>query len=178
MKLFTLADVFLGVFYFLFLIQEVIFEWAFFNINGPHYFLTAFYFMRCVYLPMGLIGFVGVYRQDILFCRAYYNMVLVQLMIFPVLGLLSTYDMCNSYVYYEPCKNIFMQNSVFSALRIGYLYYVAYIAKSLYRRLERGEIILVNHGRSIVELINKVTKSQSQGRDIELSSVQSSNAPP
>eukprot|EP00347_Sterkiella_histriomuscorum_P008188 403346044 len=178
MKLFTILDVFLGIFYFMFLVQEVIFEWTYFNVNGPHYFLTAFYFMRVAYLPMGLIGFVGAMKQNIVLSKAYFNLVLVQLLIFPALGLASTYDMCNSYVYYEPCKNIFLQNSMFSALRIGYLFYVAYIAKSFYRRLERGEIILVNHGRSIVELINQVQNNNqggtggSRGQDIELVAVQ------
>lgn len=108
MKLFTLVDIFMGVFYFMFLVQEVIFEWTYFNLNGPHYFLTAFYFMRVAYLPMGLIGFWGVMKQNIILSKAYFNLVLVQLMIFPALGLVSTYDMCNSYVYYEPCKNIFL----------------------------------------------------------------------
>ena len=52
---------------------------------------------------------------------------------------------------------------------------MAYLAKSYYRRLERGELILVNHGRSIVELINQVQNSSGagtgRGQDIELMAV-------
>ena len=47
-----------------------------------------------------------------------------------------------------------MTNGGFNALRFAYIFYVAYITKSYYRRLERGELILVSHGKSIVELIN------------------------
>ena len=52
---------------------------------------------------------------------------------------------------------------------MSYLFYVAYIAKSYQRRVERGEFILVQHGKAIVELINQVQKKQKN--DIELTSV-------
>lgn len=77
MKIFTILDVLLGILYLLFLIQEVIFEWRYFNLKGPHYFLTAFYFMRVASLPIGLIGFVAVQRQSIVLAKAYFNLVKV-----------------------------------------------------------------------------------------------------
>ena len=156
MKIFTIVDILLGLLYLMFLLQEVIFEWQYFNLKGPHYFLTAFYFIRVACLPIGLIGFVAIQRDNIVLTKSYFNLVKVQLFLFPALGLVSTHDMCNSYVYYQPCKDIFMQNLLFNILRFAYIFYVAYIAKSYYRRIERGELILVNHGRAIVELINSV----------------------
>jgi len=59
MKIFTFIDVLLGVLYFMFLVQEVILEWDYFNVGGPHYFLTMFYFMRVAHLPIGIIGVMG-----------------------------------------------------------------------------------------------------------------------
>ena len=47
---------------------------------------------------------------------------------------------------------------------------MAYIAKSYQRRVERGEFILVQHGKAIVELINQVQNKQKN--DIELTNVQ------
>ena len=63
-----------------------------------------------------------------------------------------------------------MQNLFFNILRLCYLLYVAYIAKSYQRRVERGEFILVQHGKAIVELINQVQNKQKN--DIELTNVQ------
>ena len=62
-----------------------------------------------------------------------------------------------------------MQNLFFNLFRLSYLLYVAYIAKSYQRRVERGEFILVQHGKAIVELINQVQNKQKN--DIELASV-------
>ncbi len=81
---------------------------------------------------------------------------MLALMIFPALGLGSTYDMCHSWVYRETCKQIFTQNLAFNLLRACYCAYVAYIAISYQKRVERGEFILVQHGKAIVELINAV----------------------
>ena len=105
--------------------------------------------------------------------RAYYHLNLIQLAIFPLLGLLSTYDMCKSYVYYQSCKDIFTTNAAITVLRLLYFFYVSYLAKSYYRRVERGELILVNHGRAIVELINTVQNNNNsqRSRDIELTAV-------
>ncbi len=50
----------MGVFSAVFLLQEVIWEWDYFNANGPHYFLTLFYFLRVVRLFIGIIGLVAV----------------------------------------------------------------------------------------------------------------------
>lgn len=60
LTLFAVVDIFLGAFCLLFLFQEVIWEWEYFNANGPHYFLTLFYYLRVVHLPLGVIGFIGV----------------------------------------------------------------------------------------------------------------------
>jgi hypothetical protein len=60
MTLFTFLDIVMGAFYFLFLLQEVIWEWEFFNANGPHYMLTLFYYIRVSTLPFGIIGFMAV----------------------------------------------------------------------------------------------------------------------
>jgi len=59
MKIFTFIDILLGVFYLMFLVQEVILEWTYFNVGGPHYFLTLHYFMRVAHLPIGIIGVMG-----------------------------------------------------------------------------------------------------------------------
>jgi hypothetical protein len=60
MTILSIIDILLGAFFFVFLIQEVILEWSYFNIHGPFYFLTAFYFMRVTALPIGIIGFIAV----------------------------------------------------------------------------------------------------------------------
>ncbi len=126
--------------------------------------------MRVTSIPIGAIGFLSVQNHSPLFSRAYYHLTMVEATVFPVIGFLSSYDMCQSYVYNEPCKNIFMTNGGFNALRFAYLFYVAYIAKSYYRRIERGELILVTHGKSIVELINTI-QNQQKKNDIELVAV-------
>ena len=81
MKIFTVLDILLGVIYVLFLFSEVLLQWEWFNLGGPHYFLTAFYFMRCASLPIGMIGLYGIMKRDldsnILFAKAYFNLIKV-----------------------------------------------------------------------------------------------------
>ena len=59
-------------------------------------------------------------------------------------------------MYAGNCKDIFMLETIINGLRLGYLFYLALLAKSFYRRIERGELILVSHGKSIVELVNTI----------------------
>lgn len=87
-----------------------------------------------------------------------------------VIGWLSSYDMCVSFVYYESCSKIFMWNSIFMATRFAYYFYVAFISASYSFRIQRGEIILVNHGKAIVELISTIQNTQKKN-DVELGSV-------
>lgn len=160
MKLFTVCDILLGVIYLLYLVNEVLLEWTMYNIGGPFYFLTLLYFLRVASLPVGLIGFVAVHKKDldqgVLLAKAYFNLVRVEAFLFPLVGILATYDMCRSYLFFENCKHIGLWNVSINVVRFCYLFYVAYITKSYYRRLQRGERILVECGRSIVELINQV----------------------
>ena len=60
LTLFSVLDIFLGAFYLLYLIQEVFWEWEYFNANGPHYILLAFYYLRVSSLPVGIVGFLAV----------------------------------------------------------------------------------------------------------------------
>lgn len=156
MVIFTILDILLGAFYFFFLLEDVIWSWKYFNINGPYYFLTLFYYLRVGILPIGIIGFIGVVYKNLIFAKAYFNLTVTIMLMFPVVGLLSSNDMCRSYIYYQSCKDIWTFNSAFNLLRFFYHFYAAYLSKSYYRRIERGEIILVTHGKSIVELINAV----------------------
>ena len=93
MTIFTVIDILLGAFYMLFLLQEVIWEWQFFNANGPHYLLTSFYYLRVSSLPIGVIGFIAVQQQNVVISKAYFNLKKFELGLFPLLGLLSSYDM-------------------------------------------------------------------------------------
>jgi hypothetical protein len=83
-------------------------EWNYFFLNGPHYFLTVFYFLRVLSLPIGILGFVAVAKQSINLATHYYYATLFEVCVFPMTGFLASYDMCNSYVYYEPCKDIIL----------------------------------------------------------------------
>ncbi|TNV75981.1 hypothetical protein FGO68_gene139 [Halteria grandinella] len=168
MLIFTVLDIFIGALYTMFLYQEVIVEWDYFNANGPHYLLTSLYYIRVLVLPIGILGFYGVSRQSLPLTRIYFLCILGQFAVLPLLGLLSSYDMCQSWIYHEPCKQIFTQNAVFSLLRALYLFYSAYITHSYRCRVERGELILVHHGKGIVELINTLQNQQKKGNDIEL----------
>ena len=70
-------------------------------------------------------------------------MIMAELVVFPMLGFLSSFDMCKSWLYRESCKDIFVANGIFNLIRAGYLFYTAYIARSYQRRVERSEFILV-----------------------------------
>ena len=86
--------------------------------------------------------------------KVYYQTKIYEMITLPVLGLISVTDRCKMLTYYQTCSDIFIYSSVFFSISFFYNFYIAYLAKSFYRRLERGEIILVTHGRSIVELID------------------------
>ena len=60
LSLFAVVDIILGVLYALFFNQEIIYDWRYFNINGPHYVLLAFYSLRMLSLPIGIVGLVAV----------------------------------------------------------------------------------------------------------------------
>jgi hypothetical protein len=60
MLLFSIVDIILGALYIVYLFHEVIWTWEFFNANGPHYVLTAFFYLRITSLPIGIIGFLAV----------------------------------------------------------------------------------------------------------------------
>ena len=72
LTLFSVLDIFLGAFYLLYLIQEVIFEWEYFNANGPHYFLLVFLYLRVTSLPIGIVGFISVTNQNQKLAKIYY----------------------------------------------------------------------------------------------------------
>ena len=170
LSLFAVLDIVLGVLYALFFYREIVLEWNFFRINGPHYIMLAFYASRILSLPIGIVGFLAVKNQSAKVASLYHGLTLFELLIFPALGMASTIDMCESWLYREACNQILVQNLFFNVLRVCYLFYVAYIAKSYQRRIERGELILVQHGKAIVELINQVQNKQKN--DIELTNVQ------
>jgi len=107
-KIFSVIDVILGALYVMFLLQEVIFEWSYFNLNGPHFALTAFYFLRVLSLPSGVIGAFAVNNQSVNLSKIYCYFILFEGVTYSLLGVLSSYDMCHSYVYYEPCKDIWV----------------------------------------------------------------------
>jgi hypothetical protein len=92
--IFSVFDIILGVFYCLFLSTEVISDWEFYNINGPHYFLTALYFIRISSLTFGIIGFSSMIKLSAPLAKTYYKTKLFELAVLPALGLLSSYDMC------------------------------------------------------------------------------------
>lgn len=98
--IFSFLDILFGVFYCLFLATEVIAEWEFFNINGPHYFLTAFYFLRVGSLTYGIIGFASTFSLSAYQGKIYYYTKLFEMAVLPTLGLLSSFDMCESYIYH------------------------------------------------------------------------------
>ena len=103
LTLFSVIDIFLGVFAAVFLLQEVIWEWEYFNASGPFYFLTTFYFLRVARLFIGIVGLVGVQKQSARLAGIYSRLTLVELAVFPLLGILSSYDMCRSWLYRETC---------------------------------------------------------------------------
>ena len=170
MTIFSVIDIIMGAMSMILLLQEVLWDWRNFNINGPHYMLTLFYFMRVIGLPIGMIGFIAISNSSLLMAKCYFNMKTVEMALIPFIGILSSGNMCNSYLYTDPCNKIYLLNTALNVGRFCYLFYAAYLAKSYYRRLERGEKILVNYGKSIVELINSIQSSQRKN-DIELSSV-------
>ena len=169
-SLLSVFDIILGVFYCLFLAADVIGEWRFFNLNGPHYLLTTYYVIRIASLTFGILGLMSSIKLDVSLAKCYYNTKIYELIVLPTLGLASSYDMCQSYVYNQPCNDIIVRVGVANTIRLALLLYSAYIAKSYYRRLERGEIILATYGRSIVELIDQVTSQKSKS-DLELQAV-------
>ena len=103
LSLFSVVDIILGVLYALFFYQEIIYDWRYFNINGPHYYLLAFYSVRILTLPIGIVGLVGVKNQSAKVAGWYHNLTIFELLVFPTLGLLSTLDMCKSWLYREAC---------------------------------------------------------------------------
>jgi len=149
-SLFAVLDIILGVFYCLFLAADVIGEWRFFNLNGPHYFLTTYYFLRIACLSFGVIGLMASLKLSATYAKVYYQMKMYEVIVLPILGMASSYDMCNSYVYNSECHEIVVWVGAINASKVVMLLYSAYIAKSFYRRIERGEIILATYGRGIV----------------------------
>ena len=170
LAIFSVIDIILGVFYCLYFASEVIGIWDFYNINGPHYILTTFLFLRMVTLPGGVVGLIASMKMDACTGYIYYKIKMAEMAVLPALGLFSAYDMCQSYIYHDPCDEIFVSVGVLNSCRFAYLFYVAFIAKSFYRRIERGELILVNHGRSIAMLIDHI-QTQKSKTDLEMVAV-------
>ena len=154
LSLFAVLDIILGVLYALFFYQEIVHDWNYFRINGPHYILLTFYTSRILSIPIGIVGVLAVNNQSAKVASLYHGLTMFELTLFPALGIASTFDMCESWLYREACNQILVQNVFFNILRFCYLFYVAFIARSYQRRVERGEFILVQHGKAIVELIN------------------------
>lgn len=134
-------------------------EWQYYSVDGPLYFLTILQIIKPFALVLGIIGLVAAIQLNPNAAKFYYLTKLTEMIVLPTLGLLSAFDMCNSYMYYQRCSDIFAQQAVASAFKLGYYFYVAYIARSFQRRLERGEIILVSHGKAIVDLVNQIQTS-------------------
>ena len=60
----TFLDIDMGALYFLFLLQTVIWEWEFFNRNGPQYMLTLYYYIKFSKFPFGIIGFMAIQHDS------------------------------------------------------------------------------------------------------------------
>jgi hypothetical protein len=131
---------------------------------GSHYFITASYISRSYSLLFGIIGLYSTLTLNHKIGRYYLLAKIYEFIFNPLLGVLSTIDMCDSYMYlYESCKQIFMINVLMSLIKLLYLFYAAHLVKSFITRLKRGELILVIHGRAIVDLINSI-KNDSANR--------------
>ena len=108
LTLISVLDIILGVFYLMYLVQEVFWEWEYFNANGPHYILVTFYYLRVSSLPVGIVGFIAVSKQNALMAKGYCTLAMIELAVFPLLGFLSSYDMCQSWLYRETCEQIYV----------------------------------------------------------------------
>ncbi len=104
LSLFAVLDIILGVLYALFFYQEIVNDWRFFSINGPHYIMLSFYAARILCLPIGIVGVLAVKNQSAKVASLYHALTLFELAIFPALGIASTFDMCQSWLYREACN--------------------------------------------------------------------------
>jgi len=84
-------------------------------------------------------------------------MKVVELVFNPLTGVLQIYDQCRLYrMYGQFCEDFLKFDIAFNFLKFFVLFYNCYLAKSLFKRLERGELILCSHGRQVVDLINQI----------------------
>eukprot|EP00347_Sterkiella_histriomuscorum_P015023 403358599 len=172
---FSIIDLLLGLAYIYQFISEVYMVWTYYNINGPHHILTIFYLARMLSLPIGILGLLSLrHKHDTKLVKVYFICKLLEMFLFPAIGFLASYDMCQSYIFFDPCKQIFLTQSMFSVIRMIIYFYQAYVIRSYIMRLERGEFILANHGRAIIEMISKLSSKESQKKyqqesDIEMS---------
>lgn len=51
------------------------------------------------------------------------------------------------------------------------MFYIAFLAKSTYRRLQRGEILLVSHGGQILSLMNQIQAQARASANVEMVAV-------
>ena len=103
---FAIVDIIMGIFYCLQLAGDVILEWKFFNLNGPHYLLMALYLLRPLCFIYGIIGLIASIKVDAPHAKTYYRMKQAELAVIPLLSIVATIDMCNSYVYGSTCKDL------------------------------------------------------------------------
>jgi hypothetical protein len=155
--IFAVIDILIGVFSALQFLNVYLNRHEYFiyhGYDGTLYFLVLNLWAKPIALIFGITGLVAALQLNPNIAKFYYKAKLVEMVAFPLIGMLTTIDMLRSYTYYQNDMFIIGQSAVWNGFKFAYYFYVAYIAISFQRRLEKGEIILVSHGRSIVELVN------------------------
>lgn len=147
---FSIIDIFIGV---LALLRLIIVTLngrdyrIFYGYDGFLIFLSMDLWFKPLALIVGISGLVAALRLDLTKARLYYKIKIVEMILLPSIGVLSIIDMNKSYIYHRSTEDIITTQIIWSLIIFFYYFYVAYIAKSFHRRLEKGELILASHGR-------------------------------
>ena len=102
----------------------------------------------------------------------YYNFKIFETIFNPLTGVLMVGESCQIMGYYgQSCYDFLFWDMIWMLSKFFLMFYVAYIAKSVYIRLQRGEVLLVSHGQQILALVNSIQQQSRANANVEMTAV-------
>jgi hypothetical protein len=126
------------------------------------YYVKAFYVLRPIALVTGLVGVCNVCSLTKGTANIYLCLKLIELFVLTPLTILSIFDFCKAYIFVNECDEIKMSYSFYALWRLLYQGYGSYLAYSVAKRIQRGEYVLICHGKKVVDMLNQIENQNSK----------------
>jgi len=146
-------------------------EWEFYNkIIGTPHFTILHEIVACFGLLIGMSGWGASVRLSPTLGVIYYFLKLIEALINPTTGIMMQFEQEKIFKFIDGRDKELTTWIFINILKYFLLLYTAYLAKSFVKRIQRGEYILVAHGRGVLDLMSTISQDRT-GNSMEMVAV-------